>query len=360
MTVALGFTPGTFVIPEAPGTAWWATWLPGALAALAAGGLAWSAMVRSRVWGHEPGRGIVVAQYAPPAGLSLAEAGALIERQQAALPATIVDLAVRGAVRIQDLGTKPAKPKFALQFVSADGLSGLERDTVRALYGEDPAPGQTLPLHTANAKRAKRVDSLAEPLAAQLADRGLTRAAPGSFPAWLRFLPVVLGLLSVLGGIVILVAGAGSWVGVVAVLLGLVVLCTGAILAVRPVRRTRAGAELHEEIEGIKRYVELAEADRFAMLQSVAGAERIDVADTRQMVRLTERLLPYAVLWGIERGWAEELGRAYETAELRPLWYPSSQPITGAAFAASLGTFGTQANTAVSAPGTGASGGSFS
>lgn len=360
MTVAIGFAPGTFVIPEAPARSWWATWLPGALAALSAAAIAVTATVRARVWGHDPGRGVVVPQYGPPAGVSLLEAGLLIERPGQSVPATIIDLAVRGAVRIQDLGTKASKPKFALQFVRADGLADPERDLLRALYGEEPVPGQVLPMHQANTKRASRVGEVAKALPERLRTRGWTHPAPGSFPIWLRLLPLAVGLLTTVGGIIVLVRGGENVFAVVALFVGTIVFAVGGFFAVRPTRRTRAGAELAEEIDGIKMYVELAEADRYAVLQSVRSAERIDVADTRQLVRLTEQLLPYAVLWGLEKDWARELGTAYAAAGTGPVWYPSSQPFTGAAFAASLGTFGTQANTAISAPGQGASGGSFS
>ena len=75
-------------------------------------------------------------------------------------------------------------------------------------------------------------------------------------------------------------------------------------------------------IEGLREFIRLAEADRIRMLQSPSGAERVPAAgavagaaapvvDRDQVLRITERLLPYAVLFGQEREWSEELAALY-------------------------------------------------
>ncbi|WP_394554531.1 hypothetical protein ACDF64_07590 [Agromyces sp. MMS24-JH15] len=63
----------------------------------------------------------------------------------------------------------------------------------------------------------------------------------------------------------------------------------------------------------------VAEADRIRMLQSPTGAELIDAPeDVRAELgtdvgrfKLHERLLPYAVLFGIEKEWLEHLRVSY-------------------------------------------------
>jgi uncharacterized membrane protein YgcG len=47
------------------------------------------------------------------------------------------------------------------------------------------------------------------------------------------------------------------------------------------------------------------------VLQSPAGAQRVDVTDRDAVVKLNERLLGYAVLWGVEDQWAEKLRSEY-------------------------------------------------
>lgn len=91
------------------------------------------------------------------------------------------------------------------------------------------------------------------------------------------------------------IAGAG----------GLILLVSVTVLSVKPRQLTSAGAEMEEYIKGLKVYLELAEKDRFAMLQSVTGADRVpfipenaaglvntadrvDASDPRAVVKLYE------------------------------------------------------------------------
>jgi uncharacterized membrane protein YgcG len=47
------------------------------------------------------------------------------------------------------------------------------------------------------------------------------------------------------------------------------------------------------------------------MLQSPEGAQRVDLTDRDAIVKLYERLLPYAVLWGVEDQWVQKLQAEY-------------------------------------------------
>ena len=58
------------------------------------------------------------------------------------------------------------------------------------------------------------------------------------------------------------------------------------------------------------------------VLQSPEGAQRIDTTDAQSIVKLNERLLPYAVLWGVEDQWAEKLRADY--GEAAPQWLSST------------------------------------
>ena len=64
---------------------------------------------------------------------------------------------------------------------------------------------------------------------------------------------------------------------------------------------TERGVALRDHLAGLREFIRLAEADRIRMLQSPAGAERHDLPrDERDVLRLTEELLPYAALFGQE------------------------------------------------------------
>ena len=68
-----------------------------------------------------------------------------------------------------------------------------------------------------------------------------------------------------------------------------------------------------DHLWGIRDYIALAEKDRLAFLQSPRGAlVRGDGRAGVDALLLNEKLLPYAVLFGLEREWVRELGVQYE------------------------------------------------
>lgn len=82
--------------------------------------------------------------------------------------------------------------------------------------------------------------------------------------------------------------------------------------------RTKRGLEASRYMDGLKLYIEMAEKDRLAFLQSVKGAE----VSPEGVVKLYEKLLPYAAVLGLEKSWMKELERYYKMAEVEtPDWY---------------------------------------
>lgn len=110
---------------------------------------------------------------------------------------------------------------------------------------------------------------------------------------------------------------------------------------------------------GLQDYIKLAEADRLKVLQSPHGelTEKIDVGDKRQLIKLYERLLPYAILFGLEKDWAKELAGLYDTDT--PSWYGANGAFNAAYFASSVSSFST-ASATVFAPPSSSSGSGFS
>lgn len=81
---------------------------------------------------------------------------------------------------------------------------------------------------------------------------------------------------------------------------------------------TQQGLEHSNYVAGLKLYIEMAEADRIKFLQSVEGADTSD----QGIVKLYEKLLPYAALFGLEQSWLDEMAHYYELADIsRPDWY---------------------------------------
>ncbi len=93
--------------------------------------------------------------------------------------------------------------------------------------------------------------------------------------------------------------------------------------------RTIEGIKASKYLDGLKRYMSLAEKDRISFLQSVKGADTTHEG----IVKLYEKLLPYAVLFGIEESWMKELNNYYKFDDVSdPDWVMRGVIISGSDF----------------------------
>jgi len=79
------------------------------------------------------------------------------------------------------------------------------------------------------------------------------------------------------------------------------------------VNYTSDGLKASKYMEGLKLYIGMAEAERMKFLQSVKGADTSD----KGIVKLYEKLLPYAAVFGLEESWMNEMRRYCELKEIR-------------------------------------------
>ena len=78
---------------------------------------------------------------------------------------------------------------------------------------------------------------------------------------------------------------------------------------------TEKGLKLARYLEGLELYIGMAEADRLKFLQSVEGAD----TSNEGIVKLYEKLLPWASLFGLEESWMKELAKYYEIGDVDEL-----------------------------------------
>ena len=78
------------------------------------------------------------------------------------------------------------------------------------------------------------------------------------------------------------------------------------------VGHTMKGLEMSRYMDGLKEYIEMAEADRMKMLQSVEGAD----TSAEGIVKLYEKLLPYAAVFGLEESWMNEMKEYCKVEEI--------------------------------------------
>lgn len=353
LTVVVGWNPGVVHRPTALEKT--AGFLYGNLP-LAMPPLVFLGMFRLwRARGRDPALAPIVTRYEPPDQLSPAELGTLVDGRpdMRDITATIVDLAVRGLLRIDEV----EKEGFFAIFSRADyrftltrprgeweGLRRHERDLLRAMFG---GTLESVALSDLKNKFYKHLPGLKDDLYKMLVTRGFYTGRPDR----VRVLYIVGG--AVLGAII---AGAGATAlttlgmqptaGVLAgILSGLVVVLFGWFMPSRTVRGTR---EL-EHVLGFQEFLSRVEGDRI---------ER--VVTTPEMF---EAFLPYAMALGVAENWA----RAFEDiAREPPKWYTGprgAHTFRPSTFTSSLGRMSTQAAAVMaSAPrssgGSGFSGGS--
>ncbi len=84
---------------------------------------------------------------------------------------------------------------------------------------------------------------------------------------------------------------------------------------------TDSGLEMSRYMDGLKLYIKMAEAERIEFLQSVKNVD----TSNEGIVKLYEKLLPYAAIFGLEKSWMKELEKYYELANItEPDWYSAN------------------------------------
>lgn len=366
MTIAIGFASGTFA--AAPFSIFDYVPLLAFLAVIGVlGSLVLAIVFRFIIWRPRSGDPII-AQYSPPDGVSAMLAANIVRRTPRGMAASIVDLAVRKKLRIIDRRRQGwlRSEVYGVQQLDDRGLLPDEKLVVDALFGSggtvlppgirpaEPTPAEPTPpggpvrwLQKGDTALGRAVRQILKQVDAEALATGLRRGRPHG----ILLLTALLGLGGLACFLVLMVSGgdsgaASAW-GVGGIWVGVVVesFALSAVASIKPL--TLAGSKVWDHLEGLKLYIRLAEADRLRMLQSVTGAERVDTTDGSQIVKVYERLLPYAVLFGLENEWAAQLATYY--GDTAPDWYDGNLGTFSAiAFASAIGSFTTSAASSLS------------
>lgn len=370
LTFAIGFAPGTFAA-RADGlfdTGWGFAAVAGLVLSLLA--LAAAIVVRARLLRDAPGRGTIVPEYVPPKEGLLLTAD-LTGRAKKAVAAQTLDLAVSGRVRVLQSTGFFGREKYTLEFVSteATGRQALrdphptrdELEFVQALFGSAPAPGATLELGSSNPRVARAIAAVQKRVHADATGYGYRTAGPRGPVRAVFFTALGAALVAAVGSVLCMVGVFGGAVPIL-IFIGSIALFIASAVLVSRSPLTGTGTALREYVDGLRMYVELAEADRIRYLQSPQGAERVAVAvdDPREMLKLTERLLPWAVLFGEEKKWLGELGRFYEQAGQAPTWYAGQTAFNAAVLSQMVSGISHSTTIASSSSSGGTGGGGFS
>lgn len=119
---------------------------------------------------------------------------------------------------------------------------------------------------------------------------------------------------------------------------------------------SRKGAEAKNYLEGLKLYISVAESERLKFSQSLQNSERFQTEFGGSRVKLYEKLLPWAALFGLEKSWAKVLESQFRDEDYLPGWYAGSTVFNATMFSNSLNSFNS-AMSSYSSPSSGGSGG---
>jgi uncharacterized membrane protein YgcG len=348
LTVAIGFASGTFVDvsgkapigPQPLSNGQWA----GILLSL----LGFPAVLIGTIGGFvarrkktQPARGTIIPQYSPPDGLDVMAAAELIGKHSTAVPAQLVSLAVRGKTRLLGYPVKSARAAdYSVQLVDPTGLQGFEPQVVDALFGSGAKPGATHDLKKyGDTALADKLTPVLAQLPGWLDDHGAYSGRRHSVGSIIVLVITAALFVTALGGAI---AGGvnGLSFAFVSLLAGAFGVITALVGVAGPKKLSVQGAQWNDYLLGMRMYLQLAEQDRLRVLQSPTGADRIDVGDGKVLVKLYEKLLPWAVIWGVEDQWSKVLELELQRTNTTPDFWVGQAAFSAAIFTPMLSGIG--------------------
>jgi hypothetical protein len=290
------------------------------------------------------GAGPVAVQFAPPEGLRPGQLGTLIDEQANVVDvtATIVDLAVRGHLRIEE---QPREGLFRSRdwlLVKVPGGRGDLVEYERLLYSGLFDTGDAVLLSALRKRCAARLAKVQSALYTSVTSEGWFRGRPDKVRGRWQVAGFVLAIAG--GWLTFLLGRRLHWapVGIALTLIGVLLF----FLARRMPARTAKGSAMLAQARGFREYVRTAEAEQ---LRFEEGED------------IFSRYLPFAIVFGEAERWVRVFGQlaaAAGTTAVAPAWYSGPNGWSSESFADSLGGFTSSASGTIAAATPSSSGGS--
>lgn len=301
--------------------------------------------------GRDPRRRPIVVRYEPPPGLTAAEAGTLTDERvdMRDITATLVDLAVRGFIRIEETEEKALFGLLTTEDFRLHALkprsdwSALAPHERLVLEGIFPSAQTSATLSDLKDEFYTELPGIRSAIMARLVSGGMFRVRPDKTrTAW------------IVGGVAVgvLVGFVGSGIAAGFSLTPVPFLIAGLLSAIiimafgwQMPARTEAGARALEQVLGFEEFLERVEKERYQM--------------ARPTPEMFEKFLPYAMAFGVERQWA----RAFDGLQVQPpTWYAGVHhgAFSASSFSRSISTMSTQAASTMSSSPRTSSGSGFS
>src|SRR5467141_931900 len=299
--------------------------------------------------GRDPRRRPIAVQYEPPANVSPAECGTLLDNSadMRDITATLVDLAVRGYMRIEEqqnpklLGLFGGGTSYTFhRLKTAEGLTPHERVVFDGIFG---LHGDQVQLDELKDEFYKQLSPIRDAIFTQLTGSGFYQRRPDKVKqVWIG-----CGI-----GAAVLIGVGGSFVAaaflltpvsfiIAAVVSGIILLIFAQIMPAR----TDAGSRALEHVLGFEEFLRRVESDNL---------KRVIIGHPE----LFDKYLPFAMAFGVERQFARAFEGIYTQA---PQWYvgPSVMNFNVGHFSSSMSHLSTVAATTMSSSPRSSSGAGF-
>ena len=270
--------------------------------------------------------GLVITEYAPLPGANILFDAVLANADARALPAALVDLAIRKKIRLvapqdpqpaeaQAPDAKRAKlsaAQLAVEIIPGAQFSASEQRVLAVFLGETSAERSVRRLSIDRGAVGGRAAALLADTIKDLAARGMIAAQTVRVPRRVCSACGWLGVVATVRGPGICGAvwseDATAPAGVIVAALAFCATIAALVVCPGPWRRfLPPSLPARRHLEGMREYIRLAEADRLRVLQSPQGAVRTPASPGFERLHVYEQLLPYAILFKLEKEWAEML-----------------------------------------------------
>ncbi len=275
----------------------------------------------------------LVTEFTPPRDASVIVSSQVLGSISGSVfTAQLIDLAVRHYISIVETREKSGWKEAEYDIVIVTDLEPLfaeEKEIIIDMFDHLPQVGERLALSTLTSNMSyhrrtldndKKLKALIE---STYGLRAKTEQASKPFYRW----AIGLGIIALLS----LSVPLGFVAGIIAIM--------GHTL--KPL--TDKGLELRRYVLGLDKYIKASETDRLAFLQGPDTAQKVgytvDANNPGQIVKLYERVLPYAILFGREKDWSKRLGEFYQQANTNPDWYTGNAAFNAVVFASAMSNF---------------------
>jgi uncharacterized membrane protein YgcG len=193
----------------------------------------------------------------------------------------------------------------------------------KMLFGDNYGVGQEVKLADLKNKAYKEVEIMAKNIPKKLFEQGYFTSNPQSaFSTYLKPC-LALALFFIAVAIFFILIGfltfPGGFFLAVLLPLGFSLIVFNLLASVIMPAKSAQGTEAKEYLLGLKEYIKLAEADRLKYLQTPEGAKEYgNASENSTKIKLFEKLLPYAIIFGLEVEWVNSFKDIYSQP---PDWY---------------------------------------